>query len=158
MQTTKRAARTHGSQLTLAALAALALTGFGPCWRIPGGELSGTEATGGVQDWSFVDAALDCQVEVRPADPYSFNAYCFNVGGALHLGCMRCATKKWPTFVAADPAVRVRFGERIFPLRANRVTDAATLRAAWDDHWRKRKEGEPQPVPEDYWLFRLDPR
>jgi hypothetical protein len=157
MQATMRATATERSRLVFTALLALGLVAFGPCWRIPGGKLSGTEVTG-VQDWSFVDAAPECQVEVRPTDPYSFNAYCFTVGGALHFGCMRCPTKKWPSFVAADPDVRVRFGDRIFALRANRVSDPATLRGAWDDHWRKRKEGEPQPVPEDYWLFRLDPR
>jgi hypothetical protein len=144
--------------VSLALFLSLALLGFGPCWRIPGGRLSGEEVTQEVKDWSFSDAFPHCQVEVRPADPYSINANCYSAAGTLYLGCMNCSGKRWPSFVAADPQARVRFGDRIYPVRATRVTDAAELEAAWRARGRKYGAAGAAAPPADYWVFRLESR
>lgn len=146
----------RGARLALLVSLALLGLGLGPCGRMPGGRLSGQESEQAVQDWSFSDAFPHCQVEVRPSSPYSINANCYAAGETLYLGCMKCPGKCWPTYVAADPQARVRFGERIYPVRAVRVTDPSEIEAAWKA--RARKYGSPgaSAPPEDYWLFRLE--
>jgi len=111
-----------------------------------------------VTDWAFADQLPGCQIEVRPSEPYSINAACFTYAGRLFVGCMRCSGKRWPTYVATDPNVRVKLGDRLYPLRANRVTDATTIQAAWNERSRKRAAGAASALPADYWLFSLDPR
>ncbi len=54
--------------------------------------------------------------------------------------------------------VRVKLGDRIYPVRAERVPDRATVESLWDARWQKYEEGEPPAVPEDYWLFHLRSR
>jgi len=139
----------------LVPLALLAL-GLGPCWRIPGGRLSGQEVEQPVEDWSFTDAFPHCQVEVQPSSPYSINANCYAATRTLYVGCMRCSGKRWPTYVMADPRARVRFGDRIYPVRAVRVTDPAELQSAWQARGRKYGPGGGPGPPEDYWVFRLE--
>ena len=142
----------------LIALFSITCLAFGPCGRVPGTRLSGEEITQPVTDWSFADQLPGCQIEVRPSEPYSINAACFTYAGRLFVGCMRCSGKRWPTYVAADPNVRVKLGDRLYPLRANRVTDMTTIQAAWDERSRKHTTGAATAVPADYWLFGLDPR
>lgn len=132
------------------------VSGFGPCWRIPGDRLTGEEVADAVTDWSFAESIRGCQIEVRPADPYSINASCFVDGGKLFVGCMRCSTKRWPLFVAGDPHARVRLDGRIYPVVATRIHEPEVIYGAWEARWRKYKGGAPEPVPDDYWLFRLE--
>lgn len=150
--------RESRAPLWLATVLSLVCLGFGPCGRIPGTRLSGQEVTQPVTDWSFVEQIPECQIEVRPSEPYSINAMCFPVGGDLFVGCMHCAGKRWPTYLQSDPRLRVKLGDRIYPLRATRVTDPAVIQGAWEQRSRRRLAGPPPPVPADYWLFRFGPR
>jgi hypothetical protein len=144
--------------LWLATVLSLVCLGFGPCGRIPGTRLSGEEVTQPVTDWSFVEQIPLCQIEVRPSDPYSINAVCFPVGRELFVGCMHCAGKRWPTYLQSDPQLRVKLGDRVYPLQATRMTDPTVIQAAWEERSRRHLTGPPPPVPEDYWLFRFAPR
>ena len=139
------------------ALAALALgLAFG-CGPVPGGALDGT-ATPQPPDWSAAlggDRAL-CEIESRPDDVHSIQVECFLVAGELYVQSHRWAladwwpTKSWAAIWLEHPDVRVRIGERIYPLRAVRVTDPALrepiLRARGYD-----------PVPDGIVLFRFEP-
>jgi hypothetical protein len=124
---------------------------------VPGGALSGepaplpaswSEALGG-------DRAM-CEVEARPADPHSIQLECFVREGGLYVQSHRWALagwwpESWAEVWLAEPDVRVRLGERLYELRADRVTDAALREAML-------KERGYDPVPEGIVLVRFVPR
>jgi hypothetical protein len=126
------------------------------CGPVPGGTLSGT-VTPAPADWSGVlggDHAF-CEIESRPADPHSIQLDCFLHDGRLYAQSHRWAlsswwpVESWAAIWIAEPDVRVRFGDRIFELRAVHVTDPA--------------EREPilrfrgyDPVPPGIALFRFE--
>jgi hypothetical protein len=139
--------------LPLATLLALAL-GCGP---VPGGALSGevapapaawSDALGGDRDM--------CEIEARPADPHSIQLECFTRDGALYVQSHRWALAEWwPESWAevwlAEPDVRVRIGDRIYELRAERVVDTALRDAMLNERGY-------DPVPEGIVVFRFEPR
>ena len=111
----------------------------GPFLIIPGGELRGEVVSEPVTDWSFVDDAF-VDLETRPADPYSVELNYFVRDGKLYLD--PAEGRRWLDHIRADPNVRVRFGDRIYPLKAVLV-------------------GEPGETPgfdADRYVYRLDPR
>jgi len=137
-------------------LAALGLALALGCGPVPGGRLSG-EAAPLPDDWAQTlggDRSF-CEIESRPADPHSIQLECFVVDGALHAQSHRWAladwwpVESWAEIWLAHPDVRVRVGERIYDLRAVRVTDPAVrepiLRARGYD-----------PVPDGIALFRFE--
>jgi hypothetical protein len=136
-----------------AALCALAL-GCGP---VPGGALRG-EVAPAPAVWSDAlggERAM-CEIEARPANPHSIQLECFTRDGALYVQSHRWAMadwwpESWAEVWLAEPDVRVRIGDRIYELRAERVTDAALREALL-------KERGYDPVPEGIVLFRFDPR
>ena len=139
-------------------LAALALGLALGCGPLPGGSLGG-EVTPLPSDWS---AALGgerafCEIESRPADPHSIQLECFLHGGALYAQSHRWAladwwpVESWAAIWLAHPDVRVRIADRIFELRALRVTDAALREAIL-------KQRGYDPVPEGIVLFRFESR
>jgi len=140
---------------SLAALALLLALGCGP---VPGGALRGTPAPQ-PPDWSGAlggDRAL-CEVESRPEDVHSIQLECFLVDGQLYAQSHRWAladwwpTKSWAAIWLEHPAVRVRIGERLYLLRAARVTDPALREPIL------RERGY-DPVPDGIVLFRFEPR
>jgi hypothetical protein len=128
------------------------------CGPVPGGSLGG-EVTPLPSDWSSAlggDRAF-CEVESRPADPHSIQVECFLYDGALYAQSHRWAladwwpVESWAAIWLAHPDVRVRIGERIFELRAVRVTDAAVREPLLTQRGY-------DPVPEGIVLFRFEPR
>jgi hypothetical protein len=128
------------------------------CGPVPGGALSGT-ATLQPSDWSAAlggDRAL-CEIESRPEDVHSIQLECFLVDGQLYAQSHRWAladwwpTKSWAAIWLEHPAVRVRIGERLYLLRAARVTDPALREPIL------RERGY-DPVPDGIVLFRFEPR
>ena len=120
------------------ALAALVACG-GPFLVFPGGELRGEEVTTPVDDWSFVDDTF-VDVEVRPSDPYSVELNYVVKDGQLYLD--PAEGRRWLDYIREDPRVRVRFGGKVYPLKAVLVGEPGQL------------EG----FPEDRFIYRLDPR
>jgi hypothetical protein len=87
----------------------------GPFLVFPGGELSGEVVSEPVTDWSFVtDEFVD--LETRPSDPYSVELNYFVRDGQLYLD--PAEGRRWLDHIREDPRVRVRFGDRIYPLKA----------------------------------------
>ena len=130
-------------------LPALTLVAAKPCGFIPGGELGG-QPTMAPATWTGNGEGFRCQIEMRPADPYSINANCYAVDGALYVYSYQGARKRWTRLVEADPEVRVAVDERIYDLRATRVTDATERgRVLAPDG------GEPSAST---WLYRLEER
>ena len=106
---------------------------------IPGGELRGEVVSEPVDDWSFVgDRFVD--LETRPDDPYSVELGYIVKDGKLYVD--PAEGRRWLEYIRADPRVRVRFGDRVYPLEAVLV-------------------GEPGELPgfdPDRFIYRLDPR
>jgi hypothetical protein len=111
----------------------------GPFLVFPGGELRGELASEPVEDWSFVDDAF-VDLETRPDDPYSVELNYVVRDGRLYLD--PAEGRRWLDHIRADPRVRVRFGGRIYPLKAVLVG----------------RPGELADFPEDRFVYRLDPR
>ncbi len=111
----------------------------GPLLVFPGGELSGEVVTETPSDWSFVsDRFVD--LETRPGDPYSVELNYFVREGKLYIDPAEGRT--WFGYIRDDPRVRVRFADKIYPLKAVLVGEPGEL-AGFDP---------------DRFVYRLDPR
>lgn len=149
----------------LAAALALFLVACGPVGPLPGGPLTGTVHEGAVTDWSFTDTIQDAQLETNPADPYSVNVWCAQQGGRLYVptsmthGDEHPGERQWVRNVTLDPNVRVKLGDEIYLLRADKVTDPAELEAAKAAFLKKYEMDASDLDPaREIWIFRLDPR
>lgn len=121
-------------------LAGLLLVGCGgPFFMIPGGELSGQVVAEPVSDWSFVDESF-VELETRPGDPYSVQLNYIVRDGQLYIDPNE--GKTWLEHLRADPNVRVRFGDKVYPLVATLVG----------------RPGELEGFDPDRFIYRLDPR
>ena len=99
----------------------LVVAGCGePLYTIPGGQLAGPEGEAPAQ-WSQVPDTF--QLETRPAEPYSINIWGVAMGGDLYVATSPEGAN-WTPYIEADPRVRVRFDEEVYPLRAVLVDDA----------------------------------
>ena len=137
----------------------------GLAWLMRGdpiGPMSGRALTGETapypSDWSFTSLHMRIAVESRPDDPHSVTTICFEVDGRLYVPAQNGAKKRWTKYVTDDPRVRLKIGELVYPARAVRVTpDDQTpfLEAAGAKYPRL---GESDEIPEDLWLFRIEPR
>ena len=125
--------------LLAAGVLAASLACGGPFLVFPGGELSGEVVTEPVPDWSFVtDRFVD--LETRPDTPYSVELNYFVKDGKLYIDPAEGRT--WLDYIREDPRVRVRFGNRIYLLKAVLVG----------------KPGELEGFDPERYVYRLDPR
>ncbi len=111
----------------------------GPYLVFPGGELRGETVAEPVDDWSFVDSWF-VDLETRPGDPYSVELNYIVKDGQLYID--PAEGRSWLEFIRADPRVRVRFGDKIYPLRAVLVG----------------RPGELEGFDADRFIYRLAPR
>ncbi len=125
--------------LSWAAVVALATGCGGPFLVLPGGALSGTVVDEPVSDWSSVDETF-LELETNPSDPYSVQLNYVVQDGQLYID--PAEGRRWLDHIRADPRVRVRFGDRIYPLQAVLVG----------------KPGELPGFDADRFIYRLDPR
>ena len=135
MRVTNRA----GGAIPSALLVAFALACGGPLLVFPGGALSGEVVAEPVADWSHLEDGV-FELETRPDDPYSVQLNYFVRDGALYIDPAEGRT--WFTYLRENPDVSVRFGDRIYPVRAVLV-------------------GEPGELPgfdDDRYVYRLDSR
>ena len=111
----------------------------GPVLVFPGGELRGEVVEEPVEDWSFVtDRFVD--LETRPEQPYSVELNYVVKDGKLYID--PAEGRRWLDYIREDPNVRVRFGGKIYPVRAVLVG----------------RPGELEGFPEDRFIYRLDSR
>ena len=138
---------------TLALVFTLGLTSCSqPLGTFPGGKLEGTLAEPPAA-WSQVPDTI--QLEVRPDDPYSVNLWAVVAAGHLYVSSSRNPT--WAQRIDADPRVRLRIGQALYPLSAARVTSAAELGAVAAAHQAKYNSSLPAD-PASVRLYRLSPR
>jgi len=102
----------------------LAIACGGPIGIVPGGALSGEEATANA--WTeVVSDSGTLELETRPEDPYSVRVgYVFREGNVY---IDPAEERAWYQNIRADPSVRVRFDNRVYRARAVPVRDAAEL-------------------------------
>jgi len=125
--------------LLAAALLAGTLACGGPFLMFPGGALSGEPVSEPVDDWSFVSDRF-LELETRPDDPYSVQLNYIVRDGKLYID--PAEGKRWLDFIREDPRVRVRFGDRVYPLQAVLVG----------------RPGELEGFDADRFVYRLDAR
>jgi hypothetical protein len=138
------------------ALLAAGLLACEPMGPIAGGELSGEEA-GPIADWSFAAGEKTIEIETNPSDPHSVTVWCVVQEGRLYVPSRHPDRKRWIRNVAADPRVRVRVGERIFPGVMVQTRDPDEL-AVVVPALLQKYEIEPRDAEgEDVVVFRVDP-
>jgi len=120
---------------------------------IHGGRLDGTEVSSFVKDWSFTDPVKTIQLETAPDDPYSVNVWCVAKDANLWVTASS-QDSAWAKNMIADPRVRVRVGDKLYPRRAVRVTDpleAKLVRTLYEKKYETDRESDAGLQ------FRLDP-
>ncbi len=110
-----------GLALSVATLLFFYLNRSDPWAIIPGKQLSGEEVTGPIDDWSFVLQYRTVTNEVRPSDPYSVNTGYILHDGVLYVMSGKGGESRWAQFLLQDPNMRIRVGDKLYPVRATRV-------------------------------------
>ena len=145
--------RLRRSVLAFILVACLTAGCGGPTFLLPGGALDG-ELAPPPADWSFARDAGTVQIETNPAEPYSVNVAPTVLDGKMYVYAGDSETQ-WVQHIAANPDVRFRVGETLYELRAERVSDAALVKAFGDD-WLGRYRFSTHPAEyEEMWLFEL---
>ncbi len=143
-----------GFALLMVTILVLYLNRSDPFGTIPGKRLRGEEVTEPIDDWSFAQQHRRVNVEVRPSDPYSVNAGYFVHERVLYVSSSK---SRWAQFMLQDPNVRVRFGDKLYRVRATRMEDPADLEQARQAYSDKNPRRTPEQIAER-WFFRLESR
>lgn len=139
--------------LLMATILVLYLNRSDPYGTIPGKRLIGEEVTEPIDDWSFAKEYRRVNVEVRPSDPYSVNAGYFVDNGTLYISS---AKSRWAQYLLEDPNMRIRVGDKLYPVTATRMEDA-DLERAQNAYATKYPNRTPEQIAER-WFFRLESR
>jgi hypothetical protein len=139
----------------IAALLCLTLTACEPLVMIPGGELSGREQPVPAS-WDFATDVDTFQLETTPEDPYSVNVWGIAVGADFYVA--GTSDRGWVERLSADPRVRLRVGENLYPLRAFPVADADSITRFVAEVKRKYDMDLDPAQQKDAVLFRLEAR
>lgn len=125
----------------------------GPLPFLSGGELSGT-AKPVPATWSLEEDFAVVQLETRPEDPYSVNIAYTQIDGRLYINAGDTETE-WVTHISSNPLVRLRDGQTIYELRAERVTEAAEV-AMFGEAWTSHSTFHRDPTElGEVWIYRL---
>ena len=139
------------------ALCAIVLAGCEPVFVFAGGRVGGVEEVPPA-NWGFAGSVDTVQVETRPADPYSVNVWGVGVGARFYVAASDGADARWAQAIEADSRVRLKVGERVFPLAAERVLDAAELNDVAAAYAAKYDTDREQSFVDAAWVYRLSPR
>ena len=101
------------------------------CGPVPGGALPGNLQPA-PSSWSehLGDGRAFCEIESRSEHPHSIQLDCFEHAGDLFVQSHRWAlapwwpVESWAAIWIEQPEVRVRIGDSLFELRAERIVDA----------------------------------
>jgi hypothetical protein len=146
--------------ILLLGFAALWLMRSDPIGPISGRALSGTDEAYPTS-WDFTEGAITVTVETRPEDPHSVTTWAWVHEGSLHIPAMNGSDKRWTRYVVEDPRVRIKVGDRVFSANLVRVeVDDPTpyLDTAAGKYGQMAENRESGEMPEDIWLFRVEPR
>jgi hypothetical protein len=145
----------HRLLAPVALVALVGALGCDPFFTFPGGALSG-EVKPVPTDWGFTDDVDTIQLETRPSDPYSVNVWGIGIGSDFFVA--GAAERTWADHIAADPHVRIRIGDDIYEMRAERTQEEADFEAFLVAA-KQKYDFEPDPEDaESATLYRLTPR
>jgi hypothetical protein len=143
-----------------------------------GFRLSGDLVTTPVTDWSFIDGIQNIQVETRTPYliPHSLRIDIARSGDQLYLFSEYFAPRPgqpdtrdefpsarfWNRMVVRDPRIRVKIGDRLFPMRAYPLKDpneVEVARQAFLDKYADVRKAQQQPESRrsKLYFFRLVP-
>ncbi len=143
------------SRFVVGTLCVLALAACSePFATIPGGQLSGAMNDPPVQ-WETVPETV--QLETRPTNPYSINIWSVGIGRDLYVATSADGTT-WSGFIAEDRAVKVRMGDRLYPLHAAQVDDPGERGRVAAAYLEKYDVDENDGWVQRGLIFRLDRR
>lgn len=173
--------------LIVVAIAGLYLWGQ-PIQQIPGKRLRGNVVTRPIDDWSFVNTAGLCEIEVNPERPHSATVGCYGSEKNLYVShdLIPNARKSWAEMLVENTNARVKFGDKIYPVNATRMFDRAERLKIAQDRRNARPRRSPSlmgriinkiqntgpaptatsaanggardPVPDSLWMFKLESR
>ena len=145
--------------LTVSVVAVVYLTRTDPIAIVSGKRLSGDEAPY-PSDWAFSNDFMTIAVESRPEDPHSVTTLGIVHDGSLYIPAQSGSTKTWPQYVLANPRVRIKVGDTVYPARAERVVDLplADVMASAARKYPQFADRDPADAPPDVWLFRISAR
>ena len=136
-----------------------------PCERTPGLYLFGAAGDVSVADWSFANDVELCALQIQAGlRPHAINLNCMAAAdGHLYLSCSVCDTKYWASKVETDEPARLRLDGVVYPVKLNRITDAAAMDLSWQARITKlRSIGSNMPAdaprPYRWWTFRVESR
>ena len=156
-----RIARTAGLMAVAAIVLLAAAYPFraDPIAMLPGKQLSGEEKAYPA-DWAFAQESLTLKIETNPDDPHSVTTLHFIIDGKLHIPAQNGPTKEWASIVVADPRVRIKIGDDIFPANATLVSQDAgeMIRPHLVERFRQAGSEFPEQLLPDMWLFEISPR
>ena len=159
-----RAKRVFGTiGLMLVAAAVLIAVAF-PFRRDPIAMLSGKQLSGEEKaypaDWAFANEYMLVKVESNPDDPHSVTTTHLIINDKLHIPAQKGHTKQWPGNVIADPRVRIKIGNDVYPAKATLVSKDAgeQVRPFAMERFRQMGREMPEQLPPDVWLFEISPR
>ena len=88
----------------------------------PGLWLSG-EVEAFPSDWSFSDdfKLIAVQVDTPYGLPHSVTIWCAQVDGNLYIAASAPESKNWPGWVEMNPDIKLKFGDRVFEGRLQKL-------------------------------------
>ena len=156
-----RSARTAGLMAVAAIVLLAAAYPFraDPIAMLPGKQFSGEEKAYPA-DWAFAQESLTLKIETNPDDPHSVTTLHFIIDDKLHIPAQNGHTKEWASIVVADPRVRIKIGDDIFPAQATLVSKDAgeMIRPLAVERFRQAGREFPEELLPDMWLFEISPR
>ena len=93
-----------------------------PMGVLAGKRLSGDEYAYPA-DWAFSNEQMLIAVETRPGNPHSVTTICFVHEGNLYIPARDGSGKDWTQYALADPRVRIKLGDMVYPATLHRKTD-----------------------------------
>lgn len=132
----------------------------GPLGMFPGGALAGRPADGAEPPLALMAAAEEIQLELLPERPRSVTTWVVAHEGGVYVPAdFLTPLKRWPYQVQGDDRVVLRLEETLYPRRAVRVTDEATIAALREAFARKYAiDREGMAARSEVWFFRMEPR
>jgi len=152
-----------GLALVVVTLLFLYLNRSDPYAIIPGKQLRGEEVTVPIEDWIFVKEVRTVINEVRPSDPYSVNTGYVLREGVLYIPSGFGGESSWARFLIQDPNMRIKVGDKLYPVRATLEEDPEVISDLHEIR-RRRNPNQEEPTPEEaarlakMWFFQLDSR
>ena len=125
-----------------------------PYKTLPGKRLRGEEVARPIDDWSFVQQYRRVTVEVRPSNPYSVNAGYFLLEKDLYISSEH---SRWAQLLREDPDIRIRLGEKLYPVRATQVEDPLHLEKVYQGYTGKYANRTLEEAARR-WFFQLESR